>query len=399
MSGESSAFEHGLVIGKFYPPHAGHHFLIDAAAVSCRRVTVVVMAAAVESIPLAARVAWLREAYAGRPGIDVVGIVDDLHIDYEDEEIWAGHVALMRQAVGDSRHRARPVDAVVTSEPYGAELSRRFEAADVRLDQSRGTVAISATKIRADPIAHWTLIEPPVRAWLARRVVVVGAESTGTTTLSLDLAAALRARGGAHALTGWVPEYGRALTVIKLAVARARAARIGQAGQAGHAGKVGHVGHANQVSHAGHVEPEVSDLEWSAQDFADVARRQNTDEDRAARQGGPILVCDTDALATTVWQERYTGTVTPEVQAEVARMPARHLYILTDDADVPFEDDGLRDGEHLRPWMTQRFRDVLASQGTPWIEVRGDRTKRLRDALEAVDATLAAGWGLADPLG
>jgi HTH-type transcriptional repressor of NAD biosynthesis genes len=334
------------------------------------------MAASVESIPLAARVAWLREAYPDTgSAVDVVGIVDDLEIDYEDEDAWAGHVALMRRAVQDSRHAATPIDAVFTSEPYGAELARRFDAADVRLDQARATVAISATKFRADPVAHWATIEPPVRAWLARRVVVLGAESTGTTTLSLDLADALRARGGAHALTGWVPEYGRTLTVIKLAVARAQAARAGRA------------------------EPGMSDLEWRDEDFAAVARRQTADEDHTARHGGPVLVCDTDALATTIWQERYVGAVTAEVQTEAAEMPPRSLYILTSDDGVPFEDDGLRDGEHLRSWMTERFRAVLGPQNVPWIEVRGDRDERVQHALAAVDAMLAAGWGLADPLG
>ena len=375
----SSAFEHGLVIGKFYPPHAGHHFLIDAAADSCRRVTVVVMAADVESIPLATRVDWLREAYPDTQRtvgvVDVVGIVDNLRIDYEDDDAWAGHVALMRQAVESSRHTAHPIDAVFTSEPYGAELARRFDAADVRLDQMRDTFTISATKIRTDPVAHWDMIEPPVRAWLARRVVVLGAESTGTTTLSLDLADALRSRAGAHALTGWVPEYGRALTAIKLAVARAQAAR------------------------AGRTEPGIFDLEWHNDDFTQAARRQNADEERAGRRGGPVLVCDTDALATTVWQERYMGAVTPDVQAVATAMPPRSLYILTSDDGVPFEDDGLRDGEHLRPWMTGRFREVLASQNVPWVEVRGDRAERLRHALAAVDAILAAGWGLAHPLG
>ena len=376
MTGRDELFEHGLVIGKFYPPHSGHRFLIDAAADSCRRVTVVVMAADVETIPLEARVAWLRESYAGTSHVvEVVGVMDNLRMDFEDDEIWSGHVALMREAVEDSRHRAQPIDAVFTSEAYGAELARRFDAADVRLDQGRATVPISATKVRADPAANWMLIEPPVRAWLARRVVVVGAESTGTTTLSLDLADALRARGGVHALTGWVPEYGRALTVVKLAVARARAGRAGSA------------------------EPGIFDLEWSDEDFVDVARRQNTDEDRAARHGGPILVCDTDALATTVWQERYMGAVTADVQNAAASMPPRALYILSSDEGVPFDDDGLRDGEHLRPWMTERFRDVLAAQDAPWIEVVGDRATRVRLALDAVDAMLAAGWGLADPLG
>ena len=50
---------HGLVIGKFYPPHAGHHLLVRTAAALCERVSVVVMAAQVVSIPLPARVAWI----------------------------------------------------------------------------------------------------------------------------------------------------------------------------------------------------------------------------------------------------------------------------------------------------------------------------------------------------
>jgi HTH-type transcriptional regulator, transcriptional repressor of NAD biosynthesis genes len=93
------------------------------------------------------------------------------------------------------------------------------------------------------------------------------------------------------------------------------------------------------------------------------------------------------------------GAATPEVQAEAAGMPPRSLYILTSDRGVPFEDDGLRDGEHLRSWMTGRFREVLASQDVPWIEVHGDREERLRHALAGVDAMLADGWRLADPLG
>jgi len=37
---------HGLVIGKFYPPHLGHHHLIAGAARQVERLTVLVMASA-----------------------------------------------------------------------------------------------------------------------------------------------------------------------------------------------------------------------------------------------------------------------------------------------------------------------------------------------------------------
>lgn len=75
------------------------------------------------------------------------------------------------------------------------------------------------------------------------------------------------------------------------------------------------------------------------------------------------------------------------------------LYVLTDHADVPFEDDGLRDGEHIRAWMTDKFRELLGAAGMPWIEVHGDRTARLSQTLATVDSILADGWDLGDPLG
>jgi nicotinamide riboside kinase len=99
----------------------------------------------------------------------------------------------------------------------------------------------------------------------------------------------------------------------------------------------------------------------------------------------PWLVADTDALATAVWHERYVGGRSPAVEALALSRPPG-LYVLTDD-DIPFVQDGLRDGEHLRPWMTQRFREVLASQSAPWIEVSGSVSARIAAVLSALGVT------------
>ncbi|MFG2561721.1 nicotinamide riboside transporter PnuC [Streptomyces sp. NPDC048496] len=71
---------------------------------------------------------------------------------------------------------------------------------------------------------------------------------------------------------------------------------------------------------------------------------------------------------------------------------------LTDHDGVAFEDDGLRDGEELRPWMTDRFRAELTRTGRAFVELTGTHEKRLETALTAVDALLAAGWNFAAPL-
>ncbi|MFI8387529.1 AAA family ATPase [Streptomyces sp. NPDC085540] len=350
---------HGLVLGKFYPPHAGHHHLVRTAQDQCERLTVLVCAASVESVPLADRVAWMREAH---PGAEVVGAVDDIPVDLHDPEIWEAHMAVFRGAVPGR------VDAVFTSEEYGSELARRFGAEEVLVDRERTLFPVSGTAVRRDPAGSWEFLGPAVRAALTRRVVVLGAESTGTTTLSRALADHYRRRGGVWAKTGWVAEYGRRYSEEKLAAARA-------------------------------ADPAASwaDISFTSQEFPVIARHQDADEEHAARLGSPVLFCDTDSFATGIWHERYMGGRNAEVE-RIADLTRRDLYLLTDHADVPFEDDGLRDGEHLRPWMTERFRAELERTGRRFLVVRGDRATRLEAAVRAVDALLAEGWHFTDPL-
>jgi len=355
---------HGLVIGKFYPPHAGHHHLVRAAAAVATRVTVVVMAATVESLALADRVAWLREVHAADARVTVVGIVDDHPVDYTSDAVWRAHVELMQRAA--RRVTDEAIDAVFTSEAYGDELARRLGARHVAVDPPRAAHPVSGTAVRADPVTHWSALAPCVRGHLAWRVVLVGAESTGKTTLAAAIAARLRARGGAFVDTAWVPEVGREVTAQKLAALGPGAA--------------------------------MEALTWGTADFVDIARAQAAREAAMARAGGPVIVCDTDAFATGIWHERYGGARSAEVDRLGAAAPY-HLYLVTHHDDVSFEQDGLRDGEHLRGWMTARFVERLTDEGRAWQWLRGEGAAREAAALAAIDARLAAGWGFAAPLG
>jgi NadR type nicotinamide-nucleotide adenylyltransferase len=331
---------HGLVLGKFYPPHAGHHVLIDAARAGCDQLTVAVLAASHESIPHEVRRAWVQERH---PDVRVVSGIDDHPIDFADPAVHDLHADVIRALAGE------PVDVFFSSEDYGEAFARSLGARHVLVDRERRRVPLSSTAVRADPAAHWDRLDPPVRAWFARRVAVVGAESTGTTTLARALAA--------HYRTEWVPEVGRAVSEE-----RAGAGTFG---------------------------------EWRDADFEAIARAQQAEEDAAARRGGLVLICDTDALATCIWQERYVGRSTPAVEA-IAASRAYDLYVLTGD-DIPFVQDGLRDGEHLRGWMTERFRERLAERPEPHVEVRGSHEGRMAAAVAAIDALLARGWDLAEP--
>jgi HTH-type transcriptional regulator, transcriptional repressor of NAD biosynthesis genes len=348
---------HALVIGKFYPPHRGHQLLIDTAAAECDLVTVLVMGSATESIPLTERAGWVRQLHAPQIGVAVVPVRCDIITDHASEQAWVANTDLMLAAV---RAAGRPaVTRVYSSEPYGEELAARLGATHRCVDVGRVGVPVSGTAVRTDPRATWAMLPAPVRADLAVRVVVLGSESTGTTTLARQLADHYRAP--------CVPEYGREVSVDRL--------------------------HALQT-----VDPTATmdRVTWTETDFVEIAAEQARREDAAALEAG-IVIGDTDALATAVWFRRYTGADPAELP--VPDQPrARTLHLLTDHRGVPFEQDGYRDGEDLRTRMTIWFEDHLLSSTATWIKVSGEPSKRLAFATAHVDAFIAATWSFAAPL-
>lgn len=322
-----TAFRHGLVWGKFLPLHAGHSLVIRAALEQCDRVTVVLGARRDEPIPRDVRRAWLEEVH---PEVEVRVHWDDAPVDYTNPEVWDQQMAQLRTVLPSD------LDAVFTSEAYGDELGRRLDLKHVCVDRERRAHPVAGSAVCPDPDGYWSFLSPPVRAWFVRRIVVLGAESTGTTTLANALADQLDCE--------WVPEYGREWSRIRP---------------------------------GGLVTP------WRSEEFDHIARCQAAEEDGAARRAHtPWLVCDTDALATAIWHERYVAQASAGVE-ELAAARRPFLYVLTAD-DIPFVQDGLRDGEHLRDWMTDRFREVLAQQRAPVVEVGGSVQARVMSVLAEI---------------
>lgn len=316
----------GLVIGKFHPPHRGHLHLIRAALAGADEVTVIVCERADQAISGALRAAWLREM---APQAHVI-VVDDV-LPAEDSRAWAAYT---REILGNAP------DLVFTSERYGDSYARFLGARHVLVDLERRAVPVSATMIRRDPLAHWHDLEPCVRAHFARRVCILGAESSGTTTLARALAE--------HYRTVWVPEFGREYFEAKQ-----------------------------------HLPGPMC---WESDEFAFIAAEQNRLEDELARRCERLLVCDTDSFATRIWQERYQGFISPEVtRASVGRR--MDLYLLTD-CGIPFMQDGTRDGEHLRERLQRRFEAELRAAGKPFLPIAGTPEERLAQAGAACDALL-----------
>ncbi len=193
----------GLIVGKFLPPHAGHHHLISTGAAQVDHLEVWVCERPDDPIDASLRAAWLTELH---PDVTVRVVMDDIPDDEGDatSAAWATRTV---ELLG------RAPDVVFTSEDYGRRWAHHLGCRSVLVDRDRVTFPVSGTAVRADPAAHWSMLAAPVRAYLTRRVCVLGAESTGTTTLARALAD--------HYGTTWVPEYGRDHAAAKQAAGSA----------------------------------------------------------------------------------------------------------------------------------------------------------------------------------
>lgn len=339
--------------GKFLPPHPGHSLVIEAALAECESVDVVVCDRPGEWPPASERARWLEALH---PRV-TVHVVDDICAWHGDEPCpprcspaWAEH--LRGLGLGPWTH-------VHGSEGYVTGFAAALGAAPRPVDPERRRVPLSGSAVRANLDRHWHELAPVVRAGLIRRVVVLGAESSGTTTLAQDLGERLGA--------AVVPEYGREFSAR-------RAVECGS----------------------------IWDVTWSPEDFTHIAaeqeRLEKTTLERwanvpdgcgATDRGGPFLMCDTDTLATAVWHRRYLGDRAPALlKRSRARPPL--LYVLTSPRGVAFHQDGLRDGEAIREAMTEWFREALAGQRAPWIEVGGGRERRVEDVCDWLAAHAGA---------
>jgi len=321
-----SRWRYGLVIGKFRPPHAGHDLLIRTALEQVERLDVLVCADASDPIPADRRAGWLAELYPTAS----VRVVETTGYDADDSVLWA---TLVRGWLG-----AAP-DVVFTSEPYGDAFARALGCLHQAVDPARARVPISASRILADPLGHLEYLAPCVRAAFVVRVVLAGAESTGKTTLARALAA--------HYNTVWVPEYGRLF--------------------------------CDGMLPRGYT--------WEPADFEHIARAQQRLEDQLARKAQRVLICDTDAFATWLWQQRYVGRQTPALRALAEASRPAH-YLLAGD-EIAWQDDGTRDRRTERHAFQARIRSALEADGRTYTALRGPLAERLAQSVTAIDILLA----------
>ena len=172
------------------------------------------------------------------------------------------------------------------------------------------------------------------------KVVLFGPESTGKTTLSMQLSKYYK--------SVWVPEYAREYLQNKW----------------------------NNEQKT--CEPN---------DLLPIAEGQMKLENELAQTTSSVLICDTDLLETKVYSEAYyLGSCDPILE-KYALENTYDLYFLTY-IDTPWEADDLRDKPSHRMEMFEAFQKTLIKYNRPFVLLRGDEKGRLAKAIEYIDKLL-----------
>ena len=174
-----------------------------------------------------------------------------------------------------------------------------------------------------------------------RKVVILGPESTGKSTLSRQLSE--------HYKTLSCPEYAREYL----------------------------------TKHG---------MNYTYDDLLTIAKGQLEGEDKYTKklsgEKNQLLFVDTDMYVMKVWCEFVFGKCHPFILKQIVERKY-DLYLLCKN-DLPWVEDSLREYPDAarREVLFKMYQDILVNQSTPWAVITGSNDERLKKAIKAVDAIL-----------
>ncbi|MDZ4725955.1 MAG: AAA family ATPase [Leptospira sp.] len=322
-------FNHGFILGKFYPPHKGHLHLINESKKLCNRLTVAISSLRSELIPGELRYLWLKDLVKNE-NIEIKWIQDENpQFPEEDIHFWD----IWRSSILQSLDA--PIDVLFSSENYGEKLSEVLGVKHRCIDLERNQVPISATQIRNHPTKYWEYIPEKIRPYFLKRIVLTGPESTGKSTLSKILAS--------HFETEFVPEFARTyLDKMGRYVIKDDILQIG----------------------IGHLESELE----------------------KATKANRILFLDTDHLTTLIYSNFYFKSCPDWVIKRAKGL--KYDVSLFMDIDIPWVADPQRELENSRDEMKEIFTHEMEKVAREFHMISGTFAERENQAIEIVNQVL-----------
>ena len=343
---QGKTYRNGLIIDSFYPFTKEHQTMINKAIDSCAKVYIIIYQVSEFEKPEAVlRKNWIEMIHR----CDEIKLIEIDKLNNFDISTLTYFLEQNFKKFSTNWDIKEKLDILYSSEKYGRNFLNcllginkyAFEYQFTMLDDLK--IDIKKGRVVCDKSNYLDFFHPIIRNYYIPRLVLLGPESCGKTTLAMKLAEFYK--------TSWVKEYGHDYCEQKLAVQP-----------------------KSEIPNEERKEGVF--YEWSDEDFLHISTEQSKLEDTLANEANKFLICDTDSFATNIWYERYMHKRLDKLEnihnEHYNKAACSFIYFLFSPKDVPFVQDGTRDGEKIRDWMFNLFKIRLDEQKKKFYIIEGN---------------------------
>jgi len=352
----------GLVVGKFCPMHKGHELVIATALQQCEKVIVLSYTSYEDVVhkhfSSETRLKWLQslpDQY--RLDIHVLDPVEDMYPDDSDSDeahrffcssYLLNELETTVQAVFGSDDYLTGF-AEYLSKYFNSKLKLTYDVCPVYVDSTRSTFPMSGTYLRNLDLKNpeqakifQESVSPTVSATFLKRICLLGAESTGKTTLAKMLEK--------HFDTQAVYEYGRILYKQR-------------------------------------------NGELVYEDMLRIAQNQLEDESRASHtiacydSMATPLIADTSPLTTVFYSQELFGRVSDKLQRLASNLDDYDRIYLSA-PDFPMVQDGTRQDETFRQKGHEFYLKELGYNYPEYVLLEGTLEEKFETILKDLESLL-----------
>lgn len=331
-------YKTGMYGGSFNPLHMGHVHCIIQAANMCERLYVVLsIGTNRDEIDYRIRYRWLYQLTKHIGNVSIIIITDTAETKQAyTEECWGQDAEKVKSDIGEK------IDVVFCGSDYDESSFWNVCYPDSEFYVFERN-EISSTQIRQNPYTHWEWIPNIVRPYYNKKVLLIGGESTGKSTLTINLANYFN--------TNYIEEAGREIS-----------------------------------------ERSGTDLLMLSEDFTEILLQHKLNEMKALEKSNKVLFVDTDALVTKFYMNFLKDANIEKNNLLADAIDALNNYdlILFLEPDVAFVQDGDRSIEIMnnREKYSSQIKKILDRTGKTYLCIGGSYQMRYNQAVEEVEKML-----------